>query len=648
MENGNKTIALLGQPNSGKSSLFNGLTGSHQHVGNWPGKTVEHKAGSFTVNGTTYSIVDLPGSYSLSAGSQEEVVTTGYIRSGQADLVAILVDSSQLERSLYMLADFIGTRIPAVLILNLMDVAEQKGIKIDIAKLSAQLDIPVIGFVAAERKRYPALKEQLAQALQHPQILNQDVLMQHYRADATLDFAARAAKQPSDGIYTPEKQAIHDLEQTDDGLMLSGKYKYRFIDELLTGAVQKPASKPTLSRFDKAALGARSGKWVALAMILLALGAAMLVAAPIMGGAFLIPPLLSGPLEQLMTSLHVWKPLAEMIYVVIPNVLAFTLAMASFVVGVNLVFNFLEDIGYMARISFVFNNVMEKFNLQGKSMCSFLMSLGCNMAGVAGSRVIDNAGQRFLTMLLVWSIPCGTTLSLAPMLGGVFFGPMGSALVLVLMVVMTIGSMYLASRVFASKLVDQAESHGLVMELPPYHKPKWGHIIRGSLMKAVDIFWRAFKMIYLVSIVFYLLSYPWGGNVSLLVRVGQVISPVTEFFGMTWQMFMAYLSSMLTKESLLGVINALYSNTDIAAAAFNAKSVGISDSIAALLPQVITKAQALGFIMAIVFNVPCTMTVAATYRENHSIKWIALSVGYYVAFSLAISCIFYHIGLLIW
>ena len=284
--------------------------------------------------------------------------------------------------------------------------------------------------------------------------------MQHYRADAALDFAARAAKQPADGIYTPEKQAIHDLEQTDDGLMLSGKYKYRFIDELLTDAVQKPASKPTLSRFDKAALGVHSGKWVALAMILLALGAAMLVAAPIMSGAFLIPPLLSGPLEQLMTSLHVWKPLAE--------------------------------------------------------------------------------------------------------------------------------------------------------------------------------------------IVFYLLSYPWGGNVSLLVRVGQVISPVTEFFGMTWQMFMAYLSSMLTKESLLGVINALYSNTDIAAAAFNAKSVGISDSIAALLPQVITKAQALGFIMAIVFNVPCTMTVAATYRENHSIKWIALSVGYYVAFSLAISCIFYHIGLLIW
>lgn len=171
------------------------------------------------------------------------------------------------------------------------------------------------------------------------------------------------------------------------------------------------------------------------------------------------------------------------------------------------------------------------------------------LAGVAGSRVIDNAGQRFLTMLLVWSIPCGTTLSLAPMLGGIFFGPVGSALVLVLMAAMTIGSMYLASCIFGKQLVDDTQSHGLVMELPPYHKPKWRHILRSSLMKAWDIFWRAFTVIYAVSIA---------------------------------------------------------------------------------------------------FNVPCTMTVAATYRENHSAKWIVLSIGYYVAFSLAISCVFYHLGLLIW
>ena len=212
MENGTLTIALLGQPNSGKSSVFNGLTGAHQHVGNWPGKTVEHKSGSFTQNGTDYAVVDLPGSYSLSTGSQEEVVTTSYIRSGKADLVAILVDSSQLERSLYMLADFIGTRIPAVLILNLMDVAEQKGVKIDTAKLSARLGIPVIGFVAADRKRYPALKAQLADAAAKKQLLREDALMQYYRADAALGFAALADSQEKSSVYTQEKRSAVPYE----------------------------------------------------------------------------------------------------------------------------------------------------------------------------------------------------------------------------------------------------------------------------------------------------------------------------------------------------------------------------------------------------------------------------------------------------
>ena len=302
----------------------------------------------------------------------------------------------------------------------------------------------------------------------------------------------------------------------------------------------------------------------------------------------------------------------------------------------------------MARISFVFNEAMERLGLQGKSVCSFLMSLGCNMAGIAGSRVIDSAGQRFLTMILVWSIPCGTTLSLAPMLAAIFFGPAGAFLVLVLMFVITIGSMFLASKIFAKQLIRVEESRGMVMELPPYHKPKWRCIIRTTLNKAKDIFCRAFKVILLVSFVFYLLSSDWMGNGSILVGIGRVIAPVTEFFGMTWQMFMAYLSSMVTKESLLGVINALYSNADVAVAAFNAKSVGLSEGMGQMLQEVITKPQALGFIMAIVFNVPCTMTVAATFRENHSKKWITLSVIYYLVFSLVLSCIFYHIGLLIW
>lgn len=643
-----KTIALLGQPNSGKSSVFNGLTGSHQHIGNWPGKTVERKTGSFTYNKIEYDVIDLPGSYSLSAESNEERITSDYIRSGVADLVAILVDSSQLERSLYMYTDFIGISTPVILILNLMDVAQQKGLQIDVEKLSQKMRIPVIGFVASDAKRYGALKETLANAVSSARIPATDDFIRSYTADTRLSFDTLVAQQEESPLFSKEKSAIFELEKTADGLMASGKHKYEYIDRLLDGTVTKTGTQAPLTRFDRKALGAHSGKWIALGIIVATLVVAMLVATPVMSIAFGLAAVISHPLEQLMTTLNVWKPLAELVYVALPNVLAFTVSMAGFVLGVTFAFAIIEDVGYMARISVVFNSAMERLGLQGKSICSLLMSMGCNMAGVAGSRVIDNSGQRFLTMILVWSIPCGSTLSLAPMLAAVFYGPVGAVLIILLMFLITIGSLFLVSRIFKKQLISEEDKGGIIMELPPYHKPKWSHIIRVTLVKAKDIFIRAFRVITLVSIVFYLLSYNWFDNGSILSIIGQVIEPVTSTFGMTWQMFMAYISSMFTKESLLGVLNALYSNTDIVNAAFNAKSNGMSESMIQLLPQVITKAQALGFIMAIVFNVPCTMTVAATFRENHSKKWIALSVIYYLVFSLVLAFIFYHVGLLIW
>ena len=643
-----KTIALLGQPNSGKSSVFNGLTGSHQHIGNWPGKTVERKEGHYTYKQTDYDIIDLPGSYSLSAESSEEQITSDYIRSGAADLIAILIDSSQLERSLYMYADFIGYRTPVLLILNLMDVAEKKGIHIDTDALSRRLGVPVLGFVASDNKRYGELKEALALAVDAGKTTDIRELVTHYTSDPDLSFSELISQQQDTPLCTKEKSAIFALEATTEGLMRSGKHKYAYIDQVLDGLTTAPKEPATLSRFDQKALGKHSGKWMALGIIVATLVVAMLIASPIMALSFSAASAISVPLEHLMTSMPVWKPRAELVYVALPNVLAFTISMAGFVLGVTFSFAIIEDVGYMARISFVFNSAMEQLGLQGKSICSLLMSMGCNMAGVAGSRVIDNSGQRFLTMILVWSIPCGSTLSLAPMLATVFYGPVGAILIVLLMLLTTIGSLFLVSKIFKKQLIHETDQGGIVMELPPYHKPKWSHIIRVTLVKAKDIFLRAFRVITLVSVVFYLLSYNWFDNGSILSIVGQIIEPVTNTFGMTWQMFMAYLSSMFTKESLLGVLNALYSNTDMVNAAFNAKSNGMSEGMMTLLPQVITKAQALGFIMSIVFNVPCTMTVAATFRENHSKKWIALSAIYYLVFSLLLAFIFYHIGLLIW
>lgn len=643
-----KVIALLGQPNSGKTSLFNGLTGSHQHVGNWPGKTVEKREGIYEYQNEEYRIVDLPGSYSLTSVSDEEVITTSYITSNEADLILLLVDASQLERSLYMYTDYIGIQTPVLLVLNLMDIAEKKGIQIDIDALKEKLHIPVIGFVASDIKRYGTLKEAVKNALEDHLSANEEDLMQIYMNDPSIDFSAMMKEEHATDVYSPFKLAMQKMEQSDQGLMTSGKHKYAYIDFLLKDTVTLPLQEAALEKFDQKALKPVRGKWIAFGILILALLGAMIIASPLMAGGFVLSSLISSPLHSLMTMLHVWQPVAELVYVVLPNVLAFTIAMAGFVLGITFIFALVEDVGYMARISFIFNSAMEKLGLQGKSMCSLLMSLGCNMAGVAGSRVIDSTGQRFLTLLLVWSIPCGTTLSLAPMLATVFYGPVGGFLIMLLVAGITIGSLFLCSKIFSRYLINEDESNGILMELPPYHKPNWRHITRTTLIKAKDIFARAFQIIMLVSVIFYVLSYNWFNGNSILSIIGQTIEPVTKVFGMTWQMFMAYLSSMLTKESLLGVLNALYSNTDMIDAAFNAKSIGLSESMMVLLPQIITKAQALGFIAAIVFNVPCTMTVAATFRENHSKKWIGLSILYYLVFSLALAFIFYHIGLLIW
>jgi ferrous iron transport protein B len=216
-----KVIALLGQPNSGKSSLFNILTGSRQHVGNWPGKTVEQKEGEFTYKGDKYLVADLPGSYSLSANSDEEIITRNYINSGKADMVCVLADASQLQRSLYMLADFAGCTVPAILLLNMMDVAGEQGIKIDTDKLSEKLGIPVLPFVAVDKKSYDNFYEVIELVMKNKPVLN-----------------------------VPK---MKDAEE-----------KFRWIDELLSDTVTREERQGgRLSKFDRIATSKRWGKWIA-------------------------------------------------------------------------------------------------------------------------------------------------------------------------------------------------------------------------------------------------------------------------------------------------------------------------------------------------------------------------------------------------
>lgn len=670
-----KTIALLGQPNSGKSTLFNGLTGSHQHVGNWPGKTVEKKEGAFIYDGQEYAVVDLPGTYSLLANSDEEVVTRDYIAEGKADLVCILADASQLERSLFMLTDFIGLNVPAVLILNLMDVAEKLGKKIDAKAIEQKLGIPVIPFVAADKTGYSALIEQLEAALNNQKKLDSALFEGYYGQETELPYYA--VKELVSDCQTNFRSAfwlvikclendknILDyckehlpkekfsalsalLSDTKKGNLHTGNCKFAIIHDILKSAVNASTQKPVLSKFDKIATSRTWGKPLAVGIMILAFALSMILAMPLMMVGMAFPSLLCEPLYQLLSSIGIPNIITSFISQLVPNIISFAFSMCGFVMAVTFIFSVIEEVGYMARMAFVFDSLMAKLGLQGKSICAFLMGFGCTIGGAAGTRVIDNWGQRILAITLVWSVPCAATWAVMPTLAQIFFGKW-SVLVLISLLLFMFVMMAITAKVFGNTLAPKEERVGMIMELPPYHKPKWGHIIRTTLSKGVDIFIRAIKVISAVSIVFWLLSYTSTGAVedSIIYQVGVFIEPFTKLFGLSWQTFLAFIASGIGKEAVLGVLSALYTGSgDIFSSTFG--SAETSANLHVILPEVISKAEALAFIFASTFNMPCLVALAATHRESHSVKWTVRIALYYTVMALLLSCVVYHIGLLV-
>lgn len=602
-------IALLGQPNSGKSTIFNMITGSHQHVGNWPGKTVDQKEGEFHYNGQRMILADLPGSYSLSAGSDEEVITRDYITSGNADLVLVMADASQLKRSLYMLADFAGTPVPAVLVLNMMDVAKGQGIVLDTAKLAQKLGVPVVPMSAIRKKDYQTLYRTMETALTEKPIISCEKL--------------------------PSAEA-----------------KMAYIDALLDGvlATGKTAAN-AFTKFDKLALSPVKGKLLAFGIILVIFLLAMIFAGIVGGIGDVVIMAVAELLRTGMGSVGVHPLLISLVCDVLANVLYFALMMASFVLGITLGFNLLEETGYLARISFLFDHTMSKVGLQGKTIMPFFMGLGCTIAGATGTRVVDNWGQRVLAIAMSWAVPCAATLSVVPTIAIALFGSTGGFLVILSIFLFMFLMMWIVYRVFGARLSPKEERVGLIMELPPYHKPDFRNILYVTFQRTVDIFLRALRVISIVSIVFFILTYGFGGSAesSILYKAGVLIEPVTMFFGLKWEAFLAFCASAISKESLLGVLNTLYgTGGSLVSSTFGAKAsstaaAGISEILAANF----TKAEGLAFIFAISFNMPCVSALAATARETHSVNWTAKIGVFYTAAALLISCIVYHVGLLV-
>ena len=666
------TIALLGQPNSGKSTLFNGLTGARQRVGNWPGKTVEKKEGHYDRNGIRYRVTDLPGTYSLSANSEEEIITRDYIASGEADVVCILADSSQLSRSLFMLADYAGINCPAVLLLNLMDVANSQGKTIDAAKIEERLGIPVVPFVAADTKNYDAFYKAIDRAFKEKSIINSDSLFAKYRGVQNGSYEKLLNLMPKEGIDNfsaawlsvkliegdrailekahktlsgeKYKEVNTILSSIQNGALETAGCKFKWIDELLEGALVQEKGKKILSKFDRIATHHRWGKPLAVLIILLGLIASFIPATPIMLAGSMIPKL-GEPIANALTAISAPQMLVNFINQVVLNTLYFAVAMIGFVFGVNLVFGFLEEVGYMARVSYVFDSAMARLGLQGKAVMPLVVSFGCTIGGAAGTRVIDSWGQRVLTIALAWVVPCAATWAIVPVISSLFFGAWAPLIIVAIFIVAGI-HMIITAKVFGRKLVREEDRAGLIMELPPYHKPRWKALLRSIFVRTGDILSRALRIIFIVSLVFWLLTYSASGNQeqTLLYRFGRAIEPVTKVLGFTWQTFLAYFASMLSKEAALGVLGSLYLGADTLFSATVASGGKVATGLGSVLLTSLTQPAALAFIFAVTFNAPCLMAITSTYQETRSLKWTMRILVYYFVTSMLLAFLVYHIS----
>lgn len=666
------TIALLGQPNSGKSTLFNALTGMRQHVGNWPGKTVEKKEGNFNHNGTEYMVADLPGSYSLSANSDEEVITRDYIASGDADVVCILADSSQLQRSLFMLADYAGIDVPCFLLLNMSDVAKDQGKTIDAGAIEKKLGIPVIPFSATDTKSYDVFYKALGHAIADKTKLNVDSLKKQYESIKGYQEICDLIPENALPGYSPMWIAVKALEgdkvviaklkaaidadsfkkieeirNSAQGAVATGGCKFAWIDDVLDKAVRSQEKKVTLSKLDRIYTSKTWGKPAVILTVLLGLIASFIPALPLMGvGSAVLA--IKEPIMNALNSIGCPEFIILVVGDVIIQSFSYIFKMLGFVFGVTLVFGLLEEAGVMARISYVFDNTMGKLGLQGKSVMPFLVSFGCTMGGAAGARVIDNWGQKVLTIALAWAVPCGAAWATIPMLASIFFGPGAVGVIVAILFTMLI-HMWITAKVFGGKLVKVEDRYGMIMELPPYHKPKWGSLFRYVFARTKETFIRVTKVILLVCGVFWLLSYSPSGEGGVLYKFGVAIEPVTRFFGMPWQLFLSYVASAVGKEGAIGVISALYNGGSFGEA-FTASMNGAAKAanFNEMMLANVTRPEALAFIFAMTFNMPCVVALAATYQETHSAKWTARIVLYYTVVSLILAFIAYHIGMLIW
>ena len=672
-------IALAGNPNCGKTTLFNALTGSNQFVGNWPGVTVEKKEGKLKGH-KDVTIMDLPGIYSLSPYTLEEVVARNYLINEMPDAIINIVDGTNLERNLYLSTQIMELGIPVVMAINMMDLVQKSGNKIHIDKLSKKLGCEVVeisalkgtgimkaaekAISAAQSKKKTVPVHEFAQDVEDA-IKSVENKLTGTVAEAQKRFFAIKLIEKDDKIVEQMKsvpdvsyevKALEDKFDDDTESIITNE-RYVYISSIIGQCYTKSSTGKKLTTSDKIDRIV-TNRWLALPIFAVVMWVVYYVSVTTVGTIVtdwtndvlfgeIIPPAVESALEAVNCAAWLQGLILDGIVAGVGAVLGFVPQMLV----LFLFLAFLESCGYMARVAFIMDRIFRKFGLSGKSFIPMLIGSGCGVPGVMASRTIENDRDRKMTIMTTTFVPCGAKLPIIAMIAGAFFNNSGwvatSSYFVGIAAIICSGIILKKTKMFAG------EPAPFVMELPAYHWPTVGSILRSMWERGWSFIKKAGTIILLSTIVlWFLMGFGWEGgsfgmveelNNSILAKIGSAIAWIFAPLGWTkagegWKMAVAAVTGLIAKENVVATFGMLFGFAEVAED---------GAEIWGNLAQVMTPIAAYGFLVFNLLCAPCFAAMGAIKREMNNAKWFWFAIGYQCGLAYVVSLCIYQIGTLL-